>query len=385
MSKISKVPVTLPTKFTAGDEKALAKCFDAMAATQKEIDKLLADIGKVKPLAATTEVDLKKREVIAKSRAAEMKDMAKDRVKGLLHTNPSKFSRVYKDLNEDVAQVNWLEGGIAKALESEFEVELSKLKAKIVDKFPNGVTQQHFDFARLLTAFRNKNSKENWTKFSENAKAFTTEIEGIAKNVQRELAINALMRDRTYANLFYKYKQKVVDAGIASRTETEASVRLQLDALLEAQRSPTKAQWASYLDLGAGGNYTLKHGGKFQGIEYHVRMSRQSWTPEADGGVSVATNSVDEIFRKLLSGTEAWKQMHATLEVSDNINDYPHVFLIAGVLSHKEWNNAATLLKKDPAWIELAQKAMSETLKTVEKEIKAKIVKAKADDGQCVV
>lgn len=386
MSKISKISVTLPTKFTSGDEKALAKCFDAMAATQKDIETLLAQIGKSKPMPAATEVDLKKREVIAKSRAAEMKDMAKDRAKGLLHSNPSKFSRVYKDLNEDAAQANWLEGGIGKALDSEFDKEVAKLGAKIVAALPKGVTPQHFAFGTLLTTFRDKNSKERWAKFDENAKAFVVDITKRAANVQREQGIKALMADAAYANLFFKYKQKAVDDGVASSTATAATVKAELERLLETQRKPTIAKWAAYLDLGAGGDYKLKEGGKFQGLDYHLRMSKQSWTAAADGGVSVATNSVDQIFTKLLSGTEDHYQMHASLEVSKVHTENTHVYLIAGVLGNdKKWAAAAARLGKDGAWVKQAQAAMAKTLKGVEDEIKRKITKAKADDGRSVV
>jgi hypothetical protein len=386
MVKISKIAAVFPSKTTAADEKALAKCFDEMLATQKDIDALLVDIGKAKPLPAVTKVELNKRQTIAKSRAAEMKDMTKDRSKGTLHSNPSKMARVYKDLNEDVAQANWLEGGIGNALDIEFGKEVAKLATKILSALPNGVTQQHFGFAGLLKAFLEKNAKEKWVKFDDNAKAFATEIAKVAANVQREQGIKALKADAAYANLFFRNKEKAINAGIASAKATAQSVRVVLDALLEQQRKPSKGRWAVYLDLGAGGDYKLKKGGTFQGNKYHLRMSKESWTADADGGVSVATNSVDDIFEKLLSGTANWKQMHATLEVSDNADNNTHVFLIDGVLSNdKKWAAAATLLEKDAAWVKEAQTALKGALKEVADEIKAKIRKAKADDGLSVV
>ena len=93
MAKISKIAVVLPSKTGASEEKALAKCFDAMLETQKDIDAVLVAVGKVDLLPKASDDDLKKRLTIAKGRAAELKDMTKDRAKGTLHSNPSTKTR----------------------------------------------------------------------------------------------------------------------------------------------------------------------------------------------------------------------------------------------------------------------------------------------------
>ena len=381
MAKISKIAAVLPSKTTAADEKAMAKCFDEMVATQKDIDTLLDEVSKVKPLPAVTEVDLKKRQTFAKSRATEMKDMVKDRAKGTLHSNPGKMARVYKDLNEDVADANWLEGGIDKAQDEEFAKDVAKLTQKIVAGLPKGVTQQHFALGARINTFLTKNSKEKWVKYDANVIALEKEVATEVAEVQREQLIKALMSDSDYSNLKYNSKQKAIEAGIASATATAATVTVVLDAMLEKQRKPSKGSWASYLELGAGGSYSLKSGGSFDGMAIHLTMSKDSWTTAADGGVSVAANSVDQIFDKLLKVVD-WKQLHATLEVSRSAADYPHVYLIDGVLgSDTRWEAARVLLGREAAWVTRGQTALAAALTKVETAIKAKIKEAKAQEG----
>lgn len=385
MSKISKIASVLPSKSTAAEEKALAKCFDAMLDTQKDIDGLLAEVGKTKPLPATVEADLKKRLTIARSRAAELKDMTKDRAKGLLHSNPSKMARVYKDLNEDVAQANWLEGGIGKALDVEFDKEVAKLDLRIAGALPKGVTPQHFALGAKVSAFRDKNAKENWAKWDANVVAFEKEIDKLVANVQREQAIRALVSDPDYAKLKYNTRQKAIDAALGSATATAASLRPVLDAFLERQRKPSKGSWASYLGLGAGGGYSLKSGGSYEGMAIHITMSKNSWTAGADGGVSVAANSVDQICEKLLKVTD-WKQLHATLEVSKDSKQYPHVYLFDGVLGNDtRWPAARALLGRDAGWDAGAQAALTAQLTKLKADLKARITEAKKQDGACVV
>lgn len=385
MAKISKIAAVFPSKTTAADEKALAKCFDEMLATQKDIDALLVDVGKLDPLPAVTEVELKKRQTIAKSRAAEMKDMVKDRGKGTLHSNPSKMARVYKDLNEDVAQANWLEGGVDKALNEEFAKEVVKLTQKIVAGLPKGVSPGHLALGVMITSFVAKNTKEKWAKYDANVDALEKAVDKEAANIQREQGIKALMSDAGYAKLRYNTKQKAVEAGVASATATAATVTAVLDVLLERQRKPSKGSWASFLELGAGGSYKLTSGGSFDGMVIHLTMSKDSWTANADGNVSVATNSVDQIFEKLLK-VDGWKQLHATLEVSSKAADYPHVFLIDGVLGNDtKWEAARVLLDRDDDWVTRGQSALAAALTKVETAIKAKIKLAKAEEGSNVV
>lgn len=381
MAKISKIAAVMPSKTSAAEEKALARCFDEMLATQKDIDGLLDEVGKTKPLPATVEADLKKRLTIARSRAAELKDMIKDRAKGLLHSNPGKMARVYKDLNEDVAQANWLEGGIAKALDTEFDKEVAKLALRIAGALPKGVTPQHFALGAKVSAFRDKNAKEKWAKWDANVVAFEKEIDKLVANVQREQAIRALTSDPSYANLKFGTRQKAVDAAMGSATATAATLRPMLDALLERQRKPSKGSWASYLGLGAGGSYSLKSGGSYQGMAIHITMSKDSWTAGADGSVSVAANSVDQIYEKLLKVTD-WKQLHATLEVSKDAKQYPHVYLFDGVLGNDtRWPVARALLGRDAGWDAGAQAALTAALTKLAGDIKDKIKEAKKQDG----
>ena len=117
----------------------------------------------------------------------------------------------------------------------------------------------------------------------------------------------------------------------------------------------------------------------------HLTMSKDSWTANADGNVSVATNSVDQIFEKLLK-VDGWKQLHATLEVSSKAADYPHVFLIDGVLGNDtRWEAARVLLDRDDDWVTRGQTALAAALTKVKTAIKAKIKLAKAEEGSNVV
>lgn len=385
MTKVAKIAAVFPTKTSAADEKALAKCFDAMLDAQKDIDALLTDVGKTNPLPGTVDADLKKRLTIAKSRAAEIKDMTKDRAKGTLHSNPSKMARVYKDLNEDVAQANWLEGGVEKALGEHYDKDILVQTARLAKGLPAGVTVQHIAFVPMIKAFREKNVKEGWAKYAANLVALEKSINEDATNEKREQTIKALAQDAAYAGLRYATRQKVIDAGVAAPTATAATIIPILNAALEKQRKPSKGGWAKYLDLGAGGSYSLKSSGAFQGNAIHLTMSKDSWTAEADGAVSVATNSVQQIYEKLLKVAD-WKQLHATLEVPGPAKDYPHVFLFDGVLGgDTKWEAARVSLGRDAKWVTEGKAALTAELNKVAIDLKAKITEAKKQDGSNVL
>ncbi|MBI1173601.1 hypothetical protein GC209_19620 [bacterium] len=380
MPKIAKIAVVFPSKTSAADEKGLAKCFDAMLVAQKDIDGVLEEVGKTKPMPDPLEVDLKKRLKIATSRAAEMKDMAKDRKAGTLHSNPGKLSRLYDDLNSDVAQANWLEGGVGKALDDHFGDLVDKLETTLEASLPSGVTTKHFDFKGIMKAFREKNSKEHWAKYDENVKKLEKAVKKEADAVEREQALKAVGADKAFSTLKYAIRQKAVEAALKSDTETPTTLRTTLEDLLDKQRKPSKSQWASYLNLGAGGSYSLKSSGSFQGMAIHLTMSKDSWTSDADGKVTV-TDSAQTIYENLLKVVD-WKQLHATLEVSKNAADFPHVFLFAGVLGNDtRWEAARVLLNRDGKWVGDAQKAVAKELGKLETTLLSKIAEAKKQDG----
>lgn len=385
MTKVSKIAAVLPTKTSAADEKGLAKCFDAMLDAQKDIDALLTAVGKTNPMPATIDADLKKRLTIAKSRAAEIKDMVKDRAKGTLHSNPSKMARVYKDLNEDVAQANWLEGGVEKALTEHYDKDIAVQVVKLAKGLPAGVTPGHIAFSTMIKNFREKNVKEGWAKYAANLVALENRIAADAAEVLREISIKALAQDAAFANLRYGVRAKIIEAGVAAAAATVATITPILTAALDKQRKPAKGGWANYLDLGAGGGYSLKSGGVFQGHKIHLTMSKDSWTAEADGVVNVATNSVQQIYEKLLKVAD-WKQLHATLEVPGPAKDYPHVFLFDGVLgSDTKWEAARVSLGRDAKWVADGVAALTAELVKVQNGLKAKITEAKKQDGANVV
>ena len=155
-----------------------------------------------------------------------------------------------------------------------------------------------------------------------------------------------------------------------------------LAAALDKQAKPEKHRWASYLGLGAGGSYTLQQSGTFERMKIHLTMSKDSWTAAADGNVSVATNTVDQIYTKLLD-TTGWKQLHATLEVPElKKSERPHVFLIAGVLGNDtKWENTRKTLNKDAKWVKAAQKALQDQLDLLEASLKRKLKAAKEKHG----
>src|SRR6185369_15565678 len=95
----------------------LAKVFDAIETAQDAVLGLLDEVAKTDPMPKDLEADIKKRRAISTGRAAELKDLEKAKKKGELHSNPSKLERLLKDLNEDIAAANWLEGGVEKAVD----------------------------------------------------------------------------------------------------------------------------------------------------------------------------------------------------------------------------------------------------------------------------
>ena len=149
MAKLNKIAVTFPTKIGPSEEKALAKIYTALEKAWSDVAGLLSDVRKTTPMPKSLDDDITKRETLSKGRKAELKDLEKADKKGELHTNPAKLQRLYKDLNEDIAQANWLEGGVDNAVDDHFALDVVKLLAEAKADLPKGVTAGAVDLAEM--------------------------------------------------------------------------------------------------------------------------------------------------------------------------------------------------------------------------------------------
>ena len=389
MAKLQKISVTFPTKTGAEAEKAYAKLLDEFEAVQASIEGVLDEVTKTKPMPTKVETDLKARRQIAVGRNAELKDLNKARKSKELHTNPSKLQRIYKDLNEDIAQTNWLEGGVQLALDAHYEDgDVKELKKEIKAESPAAVKLAAYE--KLLKDFLETNKKERWAKLDAHAK----QLKADAAELERLEGVKALRDHADFKLLKQGSRDSIVNKAIKDSASTVKGTRDELVAALDTQDKPTKSRWAGFLGLGAGGSYTMKDGGSYSGYKIHVTMSNDSWTANADGKVSIKNNSADDLLTALLQSAPGL-QLHATLEIGE-VKQYPHIFLFAGVANQgSKWTTAMEAHKAaveeskgkkvadkiDDTWITDGQAALTAVLDTLKQGLLTKLKQAKTTGG----
>jgi hypothetical protein len=383
LAKISKIAVVFPSKTGASEEKALAKCYDAMLDTQKDIDTVLVAVGKADPLPKASEEDLKKRLTIAKSRATELKDMAKDRTKGTLHSNPGKLARVFKDLNEDVSNANALEGGLGGALDEEYIAKIKAQLTQVKPLLPEGVSGGSIDITAMVKTLTEAGKANSWKTFAKQWTDFLDDCE----EKGRVVGIKALRDFADVKPLKQGSRDSIIDKCVKDK-KTYDQAKAALKAALTIQMTPSKSRWASYLDMGAGGSYKLNPASAFEGYTVHWTMSNDTWTAAADGQVKIDSGSAAAVLEKILKSA-AGAQAHATLEIGKKA-DYPHVYMFAGVGNPVKWANAAAQAKtevnpKNPAasweadWITRAQTQLTKVMTDLKAELVKKIAAAQAN------
>lgn len=378
---LKKFDGKVPSKPDKSDEKELAELVKDMLATQKDIVDVLDELDKAKPALPDITAGVDKLRRKATGRSAELKDLEKDMKRGLLNTNPGKLERLAKDFKEAVDDANALEASLGTERAKHFDAEFKAFAEEVERALPKGVNTANMLLPSRLKTFKEKQVKEGWTKFNDSARAaFVQTCTVAAKEQIREAAIKALAKDEDFALLKLKAKDKVIEAGVKDGS-TVVEVRTQLEEAFALQDFPTIDRWKTYLALGAGGGYRLTPAGAFEGSKIHITMSKDSWTADADGRVSVSGNSAAVCLEKLLKVT-GWKQLHATLEATDDSKDYPHVFLYADVLANDtKWEAARAQLERDDKWVKAGQKALTSALATFKAELIAKIAKAKELSG----
>ena len=383
MAKIAKIAVVMPSKTGPTEEKALAKCYDAMLVAQKDIDAVLVAVGKADPLPAATDTVLKKRLTIAKIRATEMKDMAKDREKGTLHSNPSKLARVFKDLNEDVAEANALEGGLGGDLDEEYIAKIKAQLGQVKPLLPEGVSGGSIDIAAMVKALTEAGKANRWKTF---AKQWQDFLDDCAEK-GRVAGIKGLHDWADVKALKQSSRDSIIDKCVKDK-KTYDQAKATLKAALTLQITPSKSRWANYLDMGAGGSYKLNPASAFEGYTVHWTMSNDTWTGAADGLVAINAGSAQAVLEKILKSA-AGAQAHATLEIGKKA-EYPHVYMFAGAGNPVKWADAAAKAKaevnpKNPAasweadWITRAQAHLTKVMTDLKAELVKKIAAAQAN------
>ncbi|TDK45121.1 hypothetical protein [Antarcticimicrobium luteum] len=388
MPKLTKISVSLPKKPTKADEKAFEKILKALQDAQAKIGAALDAIEADEPLVPDTADRIKKQRAITeRSRAAELKDLEKSKKRGELHSNPAKLERLIKDLNSDISKINDIEGSVHNDRNLHFGKELGAIEDEITRTLPKGVSAQSILLPALLKKFETRNGKAGWKNFSKERKALVGTCRDLGAEQARRNGISALANDAEMRKLKYNKRQKIVEDGLKDKGATIASVRKALEDALDDQDKPDKARWASFLELGAGGSYTLAQSGSYRGNKIHVTMSSDSWTSDANGKVSIEGNSVKGIYEKLLKqkGAKGWKELHATLEVRLPCGKNPHVFLFAGIPGNNQaWQELAGQTGWTPQAVDGVQKAMRDELDKVEARLLRKIKDAKDSHGATV-
>lgn len=385
MSRLSKISVSLPKKPAKTDEKAFAKILMALHEAQAKVVAALDAIENDEPLVPDTESAIKKqRGITSRSRAAELKDLDKSKKRGELHTNPVKLERLIKDLNADISKINSIEGAVHNDRNLYFGKEIAAIEDEITRTLPKDVRPQSISLSILLKKFESKNAKAGWKHFSRERKTLIETCRDLGAEQARQNGIAALANDKDMRKLKYNKRQKIVEAGVKDKAASIAAVRQKLEAALDEQDHPSKARWASFLELGAGGSYTLAQSGSYRGAKIHVTMSSDSWTGDANGKVSIKGNTAQGIYEKLLkqSGANSWKELHATLEVRLPCGKNPHVFLFAGIPGN---NQAWQQLEQLDGWttqaVSGAQTAMRAELDKVKARLLRKLKAAKDSHG----
>lgn len=378
---LKKFDGKLPSKPDKSKEKELAELVKDMLEAQKAITDVLDDLDKAKPAlpAITAGVDkLRKR---ATGRSAELKDLEKEMKRGLLHTNPSKLERLAKDFKDAVDDTNKLDGSLADERTAHFEAAFKTFAEELVRALPKGTNTANMLLPTRLKAFKEAQAKGDWAKFNDTTRAAFIQICVKVADAQiRETAIKALASHTDFAKLKAKARDKIIEAGIKDDSSV-AEVRTKLEDAFTLQDYPSIDRWKTYLALGAGGGYRVTPSGAFEGSSIHITMSKDSWTDDADGKVSVSGNTAAACLEKLLK-VKGWKQLHATLEATADSKNYPHVFLYAGVLANDtKWEAACEELERKPQWITGGQKALTSALDTFKAELIAKIQKAQELSG----
>lgn len=365
------------------EEAALAKFVGELVSLHKDIAEELADLLKADPLPDDIKAELNRQKKINESsRAPELKDLGKALKGKSLRSNPSKISRLKDDLNDDAKALNAMPARLKAARDAIGADALSALQRDI-EKLAGsaGVSPQRILLKERLAALGKTLSAKDWKGLD----AALSKLEALLKTEVAEearLMTLAVVNEEFRKSLRFAERERLWKEAQADKAATPQKLRTALEAALDKQHKPDKSRWAKYLDLGAGGDYTLKDGGAFGGIKIHVTMSKDSWTPEADGKVDLMSGTPDAVLRKLLDHTEGGKQMHATLET--NKPNYPHVFLFAGVLKGDyKWNAAREALGRDPKskWVEEAQKALNDVLDKVKDRLQKKIAEAQKEHG----
>lgn len=388
---VKRVGVVFPSAAKKGDEKSektqeagLAKVVTEMQSVHQAISDEIASLLKSNPLPEAIQTVLQKLKTINESsRGPELKDLAKAMKGGTLRSNPAKVERLMKDLNEDVNRVNGASETREKAVDVWGRDKAKKLLEEITKALPSGVDAKQVDLAASMDSFIKAQSKAGWRSFDASAEKLKTSVVDRVADIIELKRLDDLRQVNNFfrQTLRYRTREKLWQEAQADKRTTAKTFSSNLTEALHKQQHPDKSRWASYLDLGAGGYYRLTDGGRYDGHTIHVTMSKDSWTADVDGKVSLMAGTPEAVLRKLLETKDDWMQMHATLEV--NQPEYPHVFLYAGVLANdKRWEAARVALGKDAKWVKGAQKAMQDLLDAVKKRLEGKIAEARKDQGQ---
>ena len=120
----------------------------------------------------------------------------------------------------------------------------------------------------------------------------------------------------------------VKDLASARTVDIATAAKVELDQAMLAQRTPSRARWARFLQIASNNYITMNHGlrATVAGVQYpvHSTVSDDSISdsrPNVHGKTGAAL--LDEL---LVTGVTSVKQAHATLEYGASAADYPHLF-----------------------------------------------------------
>ena len=185
--------------------------------------------------------------------------------------------------------------------------------------------------------------------------------------------IRTLETHEDYRLLSRRKKNKIFEIA-RSKSLAPTKVKAALDQAMTAQLKPSKSQWVQHLGMTG---YTVSGvSGKYDNYGIHITFDQNSWSRDTDGGISVATNTADQILEKMLGISDWTYQLHATLEVKDANGKHPHVYY-GGHDNH--WESAAQhngKQSKMPDWKKNGIAAVNKVLDKLKTNMKSKIQEA---------
>ncbi|MCA8977729.1 MAG: hypothetical protein KDC98_23595 [Planctomycetes bacterium] len=347
---------------------------EAQATMQAKNVELSQEIDGISYVPDAVDDDFKKLTRTCRSRAAELKDLAKDKKRGELHGNVGKLIRLRDGLNDDVTDIEAFKKSVVAAIDAENAALIDDFEAEQTKKFNKAGVALWFLTDQIKDRRRTLKGKSR-AKVESSLQKLEPILETHRETQLMNAAVRALVSASDYKTLNPRKLRETIDAAIKNGDDV-AQAKSALDAALDAQRKPTKDKWARYLDMT--GYQVAGVSDKYDGIPVHVTYDQNSWSNDAkQGRIDVSSSSADAIMEEMF-GAVSWSyQLHATLEITAEDGKHPHVYW-GGRTNHWDVEGKGG---RDGEWARKGREKLQSVLDAAKAKILAKIKQVKAADG----